>query len=52
MFLDYSWYDGETYSLNNGSTLSETYDDNSSYTEELLDLNKLIINSNYYKTTN
>ena len=51
MFLDYSWYDGDIYSLNAGSTLSSSYGDNSSYTEELLDLNKLIINSNYYKTT-
>ena len=49
MFLDYSWYDGNVYSLNKVVNL-KLYADNTKYTEKLLNLNELIINSNYYKS--
>lgn len=48
MFLDYSWYDGNIYSLNKDINL-ELYIDNNKYTENLLNLSELITNSNYYK---
>lgn len=50
IFNNYGWYDGNQYSLNLGvDTTTSEYINNSTYVKKLLDLNKILINNNYYK---
>ncbi len=50
IFPDYSWYDGNIYSLNNGvDTSSAYYKEISNYVKTKIDLNKMIVSNNYYK---
>ena len=49
MFTDYTWYDGTVYSGNEGvDTNSESYKENTEYTRDKINLNKMILSNEYY----
>ena len=47
-FTDYSWYDGNTFSLSEKAKSNINYKKNSKYVKEKLDLNAMILRSNYF----
>lgn len=53
LFSDYSWYDGMIYSSNSGvDNTTKEYKNNTNYTKDKVDLGKMIISNNYYKSLN
>lgn len=48
MFNDYRWYDGKIY--NSNATQDDYYKTTSKYVKDRIDLSKMIVNNNYYKT--
>ena len=49
IFLDYTWFDGTTYSGNqNIDYNSNEFKENTIYTKDILELNKMILSNNYY----
>ncbi len=53
MFSDYSWYDGNIYSLENKDNANIDYiNETSNYVKTKVDLSKMIISNNYYQKFN
>lgn len=47
ILTDYSWYDGNIYSMN-ATEFDDYYNETSKYVQNVLDLNKMMLNNNYY----
>lgn len=49
MLNDYSWYDGNIYNFDNKNVVTDYFIETTNYTNDKINLNKMIMSLNYYK---